>query len=92
MISGSFAVAAGANLSVSGAGVTFIASGVAQIDGASFYASGGAVVSAPAARSYAKPACGYYGYWQASGAGSRIVLAGLMNVASSPFNCGGYPL
>ena len=71
------------------AGGAINVSNVTSIDGASFYASGGAVLSLPAAQSYAKVGCGY-ATWQASDPGSRIVLAGLTNVSSSPLNCGQY--
>jgi hypothetical protein len=102
---GSLTVAAGASqvqgvltasgstsVTVSGATTSFTCTNLANIDYISLYASGGGVLSLPAVRSYAKPLCGYSAYWQASGTGSRIVLAGLTNLSSSPFNCGGYYL
>ena len=61
-----------------------------NIDYMSFYASGGSVLSVPAARGYANPACGYLATFQASGAGSRIMLAGLTNAVSLLLNCGGF--
>jgi len=67
----------GGSLVVVGAVVTL--PGLQQADSASFYVSGGAVLTLPGLRSYQKPSRSS-ATWQASGAGSALVLPALTNV------------
>ncbi len=81
-VSGSLMIASGSNLTASGAGTSFTASGATTADGASLFANSGAVLSLPKLTSYAM---GNSDYFQATGSGSAINLAGLTSV-SAPGN------
>ena len=75
-ISGPLTMAPQAGLSGSGVGVSFTATGPTQVDDARLYVSSGALLALPkvgACQSWDST------WWQASGAGSRLVLAGLTN-------------
>jgi hypothetical protein len=72
---------AGGSIALVGAG-SLTAPLLTNIDNVSLYASGGAVLSLPQVVSYQRPGGGG-ATWQASGAGSRIVLAGLTNLAGN---------
>ena len=75
-ISGPLTMAPQAGLSGSGVGVIFTATGPTQVDDARLYVSSGALLALPkvgACQSWDST------WWQASGAGSRLVLAGLTN-------------
>ena len=75
IFAGSLSLASGTTLSASGLTTIVNVNGAASINGANLYASGGAVLSLPGVKSYQSSS----GTWQASGAGSRLVLAGLTN-------------
>ena len=87
-VQGALTASAGTSVTAAGASTSFICTNVANIDGISLYANGGAVLALPGVTSYVRGGC-THGYWQASGIGSRIVLAGLTSVVSPP-NCGAY--
>ncbi|MDX2036178.1 MAG: hypothetical protein SFX72_05970, partial [Isosphaeraceae bacterium] len=73
LLSGSLFVAPGTYLNASGGSLT--ATGPTVADSASFYASGGGVLSLPALVSYSAAGGGYNPVIQANDAGSRINLA-----------------
>jgi len=82
-ISGSLTLGYGSSLLATGQGTELQATGATTMNGASLYASGGATLSLPGVTSYAYSTY-YIGQprWQASGAGSEILLANLTSISN----------
>ena len=85
LLQGAFAMSSGTGLSASGPNTTFICTGPASADNASFSASNGGLVSLSGLPSYSKTGC-VSPAWQVSGAGSVLVFPGLTNITASSCN------
>ncbi len=81
---GAFTLATRSTFVVRGSNATFTGAGPVSMDGANLTVQNGAVLTLPGLLNYADTSgcCGTL--WQASGAGSRLVLAGLTNLTGNP--------
>src|ERR1035438_4169071 len=79
LLQGAFAMSSGTGLSASGPNTTFICTGPASADSASFYVGNGGLVILSGLPSYSKTGC-VSPAWQVSGAGSVLAFPGLRNI------------
>jgi hypothetical protein len=79
-----FEIGAGSTLTANGRDALFLASGDTKIDGGSFFAANGGIISLLQADSYSQTDSGHTNIWRASGSGSLINLSNLTSIDMGP--------